>query len=378
VDNAHQPVTTPDFAVAFEKTCGCDLDWFFDQWVYGIGYPQLEVTRSWDAAAGELAVTVDQVQPVDDARPLFRFPVTVRVTTADSVVRHEIMVSQTSETFRIPLPGEPLGFRFDEGGWLLGTVHTDQSTGELAYMARHDLDTAARAWALAALAGSDDSTAVAARRFLVLNEQQPALRVAALRQMDHDTAPEGLAVVRGALRDPDADVRSRALATLESLAPDGIGPVALAMYRTDPAVSARAAGLAIYARNAGPAALSTLLEAAAPGKALDIRAVAARGLAGLHDPAAVDALAELTDPVEPRGLRQQALMGLAATGDTARAVQVAGRALDDYDPLLASAAVRVLARLGTPAAKQRLQAAARTETRVTVKAAIEQALGNGR
>ena len=46
VDNAHQATTTPDYAVAFEKTCDCDLDWFFDQWVYGVGYPRLEVSRS--------------------------------------------------------------------------------------------------------------------------------------------------------------------------------------------------------------------------------------------------------------------------------------------------------------------------------------------
>src|SRR5437773_1467974 len=31
-DNAHRSVTTADFAVAFERVCRCDLDWFFDQW----------------------------------------------------------------------------------------------------------------------------------------------------------------------------------------------------------------------------------------------------------------------------------------------------------------------------------------------------------
>ena len=40
-DHAYQAVTTADFAVAFEQTCRCDLDWFFDQWAYGIGYPKV-------------------------------------------------------------------------------------------------------------------------------------------------------------------------------------------------------------------------------------------------------------------------------------------------------------------------------------------------
>jgi hypothetical protein len=39
---------------------------------------------------------------------------------------------------------------------------------------------------------------------------------------------------------------------------------------------------------------------------------------------------------------------LAAIGDEARTVQVAGDALADYDPLPATLAVSVLARLGRP------------------------------
>ena len=47
-DNAYKPVRTEDFAIAFEKTANCDLDWFFDQWCYGIGYPRVQ----GDAALG--------------------------------------------------------------------------------------------------------------------------------------------------------------------------------------------------------------------------------------------------------------------------------------------------------------------------------------
>ena len=40
--NAYQPVRTENFAVAFEQVANRDLDWFFDQWVYGIGYPKVQ------------------------------------------------------------------------------------------------------------------------------------------------------------------------------------------------------------------------------------------------------------------------------------------------------------------------------------------------
>jgi len=374
VDNAHRPVTTPDYAVAFEKTCNCDLDWFFDQWVYGVGYPQLDVRRRWEPSSKVLSVTVEQTQPVDSLRPLFRFPVTIRVETAHAVVRHEITVSRKSETFAIRLPGPPLSFRFDEGGWLLGTVHTDQTSAELADMAAHDLDASARLWALQALQSSTDSTAAAARRLIVLNEHEAQLRATALGQLARDKTPEATAVVRAALRDPDGGARSRALAIMADRSPEETTPVALAMYRSDPSPGVRAAAVGVYGRLGGDAAVPTLIEATTAGHPEEIRATAAFTLARTHDPRGMEALARLTDPSESRGLRQTGLASVAEAGDTALTITLATRALTDYDPLFASAAVRVLGRLGTPEARAALKAAEGSETRVHVKDAIERAL----
>lgn len=377
VDNAHQPVTTEDYAVAFEKECNCDLDWFFDQWVYGIGYPQLEVTRHWDPGRSVLAVTVEQTQPVDSIHPLFKFPVTLRMTTPDAVLRADITVSNELETFEMRLPAEPLSFRFDEGGWLLGSVHTDQTVQELAAMAKHDLDVSGQDWALRALAESTDDAAVAARRFIALNEHAAPLRAEAVRQLASDTTAESTKVLRAALRDPDGSVRSIALRTMAQRSPDEMGPIALAAYEHDPNPNVRAAALGTYARVAGQEAIPTLLEATGSDNTQTIRATAAAALARTHDASALDALERLTDPSETRGLRQTGLNAVMQMGDTARTVALASEALDDYDPLFSMAAVRVLARLDTPDARAALEAAESSEQRVHVKAAIERALQGG-
>ena len=151
-DNAYKPVTTADYAVAMERTCKCDLDWFFDQWAYGVGYPKVQFTRHWAPAIKTLHVVVTQTQPIDSLRPLFRFPATIRIITRDSVIRKQVMVTHKTDTFAIALPSPPLSFRFDEGGWLLGTVKGDLSPAELADMAKHDLDIRGRHWALTELA----------------------------------------------------------------------------------------------------------------------------------------------------------------------------------------------------------------------------------
>jgi aminopeptidase N len=374
VDNAHRPVTTADYAVAMEKTCGCDLDWFFDQWAYGIGYPKLHFTRQWDAAAKVLRLTVEQTQPVDSGHPLFRFPVTIRVITRDSVVRHEITVSQPTEMFALPLPSAPLSFRFDEGGWLLGTVSGDQTPPELAQLAKHDLDIRARRWALEQLAGNHDSVALDARRFIVLNEHSGWLRSSALREMAGDSSPGSVTVVRAALRDPDSEVRAAALGTLAALD----GPAALAaaapMYASDPNNGVREAALEVMARARGAAALPLLVEATASGQPFGLRLAATRHLSKLRNPQAEDALEQLTVPDEDRNMRITGLTALAATGDSVRARTVAVRAIGDADPLFAAAAVRTVARIGGDAGVAALREALKHETRVTVRLAISRAL----
>jgi HEAT repeat protein len=367
-------VTTPDYAVAMEQTCRCDLDWFFDQWAYGIGYPRVTFQRYWDAAAGALHVTVSQTQPVDSLHPLFRFPVTLRVITRDSVVRQEIMVSKASETFTVPLPSEPRSFRFDEGGWLLGTVAGDLSTAELADMATHDLDVRGRDWALRQLAMTHDAAAQAARRMVVLNEHVAALRELALAAMRADSSAATLAVLRSALRDPDGSVRGAALSDLARLdSTDAVAP-AMRMYPTDPSDATRQSALAVIAHAQGAEALDLLIAASAPGQPLGIRFTALTFLARIHDPRALDALEALTASSEDRNLRTAGLNTLVASGDSARAALVALRLVADPDPLFAVAAVRAAARAGGVAARAQLQQALPHESRVFVRQAIRQAL----
>lgn len=372
-DNAHKPVTTADYAVAFEKTANRDLDWFFDQWAYGIGYPKVKVTREWNAAAKTLGVTVEETQPIDSAHPFFRFPATVRIITRDSVVRHEIMVTK-KETFSIPLPAEPVTFRFDEGGWLLGTVTTDQTPAELAELARHDLDWAARNWALRKLAGSTDSAAIAARRFIALNEESGALRAVAVAQMQSDKSPGAADAVRSALRDPDSGVRASAILALFKLDSTGATPLALSMLQTDPNDAVRLAAATVYARGAGAVSVPALIAAIAVGQPTNLRVISALQLGRLRDARAADALERLTDGSEPRTIRTVGLDALAQFPDSSRAAAVATRSLNDYDPLFAVHAAQVLGRIGGAAGRAAMTRAAATETRVTVKAAIAQAL----
>ncbi|MBK8053615.1 MAG: hypothetical protein IPK35_10185 [Saprospiraceae bacterium] len=60
--HAGKQVTTKDFQNAIEKVSGKSYQWFFDQWIYKIGMPNLVVTKKYDNAKKQLLLTVKQNQ----------------------------------------------------------------------------------------------------------------------------------------------------------------------------------------------------------------------------------------------------------------------------------------------------------------------------
>jgi len=371
VDNAYKPVTTADYVAAMEKTCNCDLDWFFDQWAYGIGYPQVRFTRHWAENLKTLHVIVTQTQLIDSTRPVFQFPATIRVITRDSVIRHQVMVRHQTDTFAIALPSAPLSFRFDEGGWLLGTVTGDLTEPELSQMAVHDLDIRGRRWALGALENKNDSLAAATRRLVLLNEHSAWLRGVAARQMGRDSSPDSRAVLVAALRDQDQDVRAQALGTLAALDSSAGASLATAVYSGDPSNTVRESALEVLAKSRPLATVPLLVAATATNQPRSLRVTAVDQLGKIHDPRGGEALERMTAPTEDRNLRAEALQAILSSGDSARAAAVAQRYLGDPDPLFAGAAVQVLAQAGGVSARAKLTEALSTEKRVTVRRAIQ-------
>ena len=376
-DNAYRPVESADFAIAMERASGRDLDWLFDQWVYGVGYPRVRVTRAWDAAASTLTLTVSQTQPIDSIHPLFRFPATVRIVTRDSVVRREIFVNEQGQRFVLPMPQEPRTFRFDEGGWLLGTVTTDQTPEELAELARHDLEFRARYWALQRLDSSTTAAARDTRRFIALNDESPHMRAEALRQLGRDSSAESRALLRAGLADPDDEVRGQAIEALaQSEGAAAVQAAAVDLIRHDRSSEVQGDALRVYDPNIAPEGTALLVERTRAGGDWQVRLIAASRLVTHPDSAGTDALEAMTAPAESRQLRQFALERLGRLPDKSRAVAVATRYLGDGDPLFAVSAVELLGQAGGAPGRAALRTAREHETRVTVRAAMDRALGS--
>jgi aminopeptidase N len=109
---------TEDFQGIMERASGQDLTWFFHQWAYVAGHPVLEGEWEFDAASGELSLSIRQVQPRDH---VFRFPLDIGVLSRDGSVEllGTVEVTKGAETFTLPISAQPTDIILDPHTLLL-------------------------------------------------------------------------------------------------------------------------------------------------------------------------------------------------------------------------------------------------------------------
>ncbi len=111
--------TTGNLRVAFEAASGEDLEWFFDQWVYGANRPRLQY--EWQATPGpgiRLTVTQEQTNA-----GFFRLPMEVDVATVAGVERHRVDLPAMAETVvELDLQASATGVTLDPDNWVLADI----------------------------------------------------------------------------------------------------------------------------------------------------------------------------------------------------------------------------------------------------------------
>jgi aminopeptidase N len=161
-DNRFQPVETIDMIKAIEKTTGRNMRPFFDQWVYGAGYPEFKVAYSFDDKQKLATVKVSQVQKLEELTGLFSLPIDISFGFADGTSKDvTINVSEAEHSFSFSLDKKPSMFRFDPHNFILKKVELNVPKGMLIYQLRNDPTVMGRIFAAETLSklGGDDVVA---------------------------------------------------------------------------------------------------------------------------------------------------------------------------------------------------------------------------
>ncbi len=243
--NRMQNVVTADLVKALEESTHTNVDRFFEQWVYGAGAPQFNVTTNYDAAAAKVNLTVRQTQKLDARVGLFDVPVEIAITTATGTKEFPINVSKAEETFSFRADGPPLLVLFDKGDKILKLVEFHKSPVEWIYQLQNASDAVDRVEAAQQLGGVKGNELVAtALGDAATHDRFWGVRVEALRALGRIGGGEAEKSLLAALSNSEPWVREVAVEQLGRLRDEStLGPRLKEIFQSDPAFRVRAAAL---------------------------------------------------------------------------------------------------------------------------------------
>lgn len=116
-------VSTADLQEMFEQASGKDLDYFFEQWIYGEEYPRYTFTWDWQALGQGAMVTLTMMQSVPSQNPpVFRMPIDIRLTGPGGDTTIVVFNDSLEQTWTWSLLFIPLTVRVDPDNWILKSV----------------------------------------------------------------------------------------------------------------------------------------------------------------------------------------------------------------------------------------------------------------
>ncbi len=280
--NAYKTGEAHQLRLALEEASGRDLNWFFNQWYFGAGHPELKIDYKWDEGTKTQTVILQQTQ----AGQKFILPMAIDIYVNGKKERHQVWVRNATETLTFKLAAKPDLVNVDGDKVLLAQKADSKNLAAYVYQYFNAPLYMDRFEAIdAALAVQADKEA---QRVLVaaLKDKYYGLRVKAIKGLDMK----------------NDDVRNATQSILASLA------------QTDENNLVRAAALTVLANLKVPGNM-TLFKQALASESYAIQGAALNGIT-LLDPAQGFTLAK-TYEKDNRGALTTALIGIYASNGSA-------------------------------------------------------------
>lgn len=114
---------TEDFQRVAEDVSGIDLDYFFDEWIYGENYPKYSYNWFYSNAGGDnYNVELQLTQQTNTNPTFFTMPIEIKITTAIADTIFTIFNDAQNQTFNFTVTGQPTGLIFDPNNWIMEDI----------------------------------------------------------------------------------------------------------------------------------------------------------------------------------------------------------------------------------------------------------------
>lgn len=122
---AYGNAVTEDFQAIAENVSGLDLNYFFQQWIYGVNYPIYSVVWSKNSLGGNLYDLALKITQSSNSNPsFFTMPIQIKVnsSTGDTIIT--VFNNAQVQNFNITVANEPISITVDPNNWILKTINS--------------------------------------------------------------------------------------------------------------------------------------------------------------------------------------------------------------------------------------------------------------
>lgn len=178
-DYKYQAAEVHHLRLVFEKITGKDLNWFFNQWYFGAGHPNLEITYDYNTLRKTVTVNILQLQS-----ETFQFPFAIDIFEGNNRKRQQVFVTRKDASFTFPYKIQPTLIQVNADGVLLCDIIENKVLSEYIFQLKNALNFEHRREALLEVAKKQEDKNAFDAIVNALDDKAYKIRILALQQID--------------------------------------------------------------------------------------------------------------------------------------------------------------------------------------------------
>ena len=225
IDNQYKSAEVSHLRLAFEEVSGLDLQWFFNQWFFGAGHPNIQV--SYDYNLLEKTVTVNFVQTQTNE---FKFPIAIDIFENGIKTRHRVFVDSRDSSFKFVFKSKnPDLIQVNGDGVLLANLSENKVLSDYIFQLKNSTNYQHKIEALIKVSENQDQKKAFNAIAEALNDDFYKIRILALEKINLINKWSKKSVINTikniANNDPKTLVQAAAIETLGKLTDPELKPI---------------------------------------------------------------------------------------------------------------------------------------------------------
>ena len=223
-ENKFQSAEVHQLRLILEKITGKDLNWFFNQWYFGSGHPNIEITYDYNTLRKTVSVNVIQLQ-----EKTFQFPFAIDVFEGSKRTRHTVFVDSKDASFTFPYTKQPNLVQVNADGSLVCEINENKILSDYIFQLKNADNYKHRREALIEVATRQDDKDAYNAVEDALNDKAYKIKILALEKIDLINKSSKKSAIKKIMQLANSDkktlVKAAAINTLGKLTDPELTPI---------------------------------------------------------------------------------------------------------------------------------------------------------